>query len=132
MKRHSYRPDVKPSDIDSFGHVNNEVYLRWLLEAASDHSTARGYPLQAFIDMGAGFVVRRHELDYRLPVFLGDRLVVETWTEHFEGASGFRNYEVTNEENGKTVMLAKSKFVFIDLKTGRPVVIPEAVMAAFA
>lgn len=132
MNRHTYRPEVKPSDIDLFGHVNNEVYLRWLLEAASDHSASLGYPIEKFIEIGAGFVVRRHELDYRLPVFRDDTLRIETWTGYFEGSSGFRNYEIINEKSGKTVLTGKSKFVFVDLKTGRPTAIPEVIVQTFA
>ncbi len=127
-----YRPEVKASDIDLFGHVNNEVYLRWLLEAASEHSASLGYPMEKFIEIGAGFVVRRHELDYRLPVFRDDTLIVETWTEYFEGSSGFRNYEIINEKSGKNVLSGRSKFVYVDLKTGRPTTIPDSIIKVFA
>lgn len=132
MKRYMYRPEVKASDIDLFGHVNNEVYLRWLLEAASEHSASLGYPMEKFIEIGAGFVVRRHELDYRLPVFRDDTLIVETWTEYFEGSSGFRNYEIINEKSGKNVLSGRSKFVYVDLKTGRPTTIPDSIIKVFA
>lgn len=132
MKRYTYRPEIKSADIDLFDHVNNEVYLRWLLEAASAHSASVGYPIEKFIQIGAGFVVRRHELDYRLPVFRDDTLKIETWTEYFEGSSGFRNYEIINEKNGKVVLSGKSKFVFVDLKTGRPTAIPEDIVRVFA
>ena len=39
-----YEVDVLPEDIDSFGHVNNTVYLRWLTECAWAHSAAVGLP----------------------------------------------------------------------------------------
>ena len=131
MSRFTYVPEIKPKDIDAFGHVNNEVYLRWLLEAATAHSDSLGYSTAKFVELGAGFVVRRHELDYLLPVFLKDEIRVETWSEFFEGAAGFRNYVIINVKNERKILTAKSKFVFVDLKSGRPMAIPEAIMRAF-
>ncbi len=72
-KRFIYRPLIKNQDIDALGHVNNEVYLKWLIEAATAHSTELGFSIEKFLEMGSSFVVRRHELDYRLPVFLSDQ-----------------------------------------------------------
>lgn len=131
MSRYTYLPQIMPTDIDAFGHVNNEVYLRWLLEAASAHSDSVGYSLEKFVELGAGFVVRRHELDYLLPVFLKNEIRIETWTEVFEGAAGFRNYEIINVKTERKILAAKSKFVFVDLKTGRPTAIPEDIILAF-
>ena len=31
-------PEIKSRDIDNLGHVNNEVDLRWLIEAAVEHN----------------------------------------------------------------------------------------------
>jgi acyl-CoA thioester hydrolase len=132
MSHFTYHPEIKNSDIDAFGHVNNEVYLRWLLEAASAHSASVGYPTSRFVELGAGFVVRRHELEYLLPVFLNDEIKVETWNQYFEGASGFRSYEIVNSKSGKAVLTAKSKFVYVDLKTGRPTAVPEFIVRVFA
>lgn len=131
MSSYTYQPKIESSDIDQFGHVNNEVYLRWLLEAASAHSASLGYNMEAFVQMGAGFVVRKHELEYLLPVFLDDILKIETWTESFDKFSGFRSYKIINDKTGKTVLTGKTKFVFVDLKKGRPIEIPESIIQAF-
>lgn len=130
-KRFSFKPTITSSDIDVLNHVNNEVYLRWLLEAAIAHSAAVGYPMAKFVDMGAAFVVRRHELDYKLPIFLGDDVRVETWTEAFEGSRGIRHYELINEKTGKTALVGKTLWVFVDLKNGRPTEIPHEILADF-
>ena len=89
-----YRPEVKDADIDNLGHVNNEVYLRWLIEAAVAHSGFVGYTLEKFLEMQSAFVVRRHELDYLLPTFKKDRLRIETWTDPMDGSRALRHYEI--------------------------------------
>ena len=132
QKRFTYRPKITPNDIDVLGHVNNEVYLRWLLEAAMAHSTALGFTMEKFLEMGSSFVVRRHELDYRLSVYLKDQIRVETWVEPFEGTRAPRFYEIYTESESKLVLTGQTLWVYVDLKTGRPVKIPDLILNAFA
>ena len=40
--------DVRPDDIDDFGHVNNLVYLGWMARAAWAHSKALGFDFKAY------------------------------------------------------------------------------------
>lgn len=127
-----FYPVVQKKDIDSLGHVNNEVYLRWLLEAAVAHSNHVGYSLEKFIEMGSAFVVRRHELDYLFPTYEKDQLRIETWTEPMQGARAFRYYEIYHQENNRLILTGKTMWVFVSLKDGRPAVIPDQVVAAFA
>lgn len=44
------------------GHVNNEVYLHWMNQAAAAHSAALGWPAAVYLNQGQGWVVRRHEI----------------------------------------------------------------------
>ncbi|TWW08372.1 hypothetical protein E3A20_25000 [Planctomyces bekefii] len=37
-----YELQVLPADLDEIGHVNNLVYVKWLLDAAVAHSSALG------------------------------------------------------------------------------------------
>jgi len=127
-----YRPEVKDADIDNLGHVNNEVYLRWLIEAAVAHSGFVGYTLEKFLEMQSAFVVRRHELDYLLPTFKKDRLRIETWTDPMDGSRALRHYEIYNEENQKLVLKGQTMWVFVNLQNGRPIKIPNEVTTAFA
>lgn len=127
-----YRPEIKASDIDDLGHVNNEVYLRWLIEAATAHSSHVGYTLSKFLEMQSSFVVRRHELDYLLPTFKKDKVRIETWTEPMDGSRALRQYELYNDETNKLLLKGQTMWVFISLQTGRPIKIPDGIITAFA
>jgi len=127
-----YRHAVQATDIDTLGHVNNEVYLRWLIEAAVAHSSFVGYSLEKFLEIQAAFVVRRHELDYLLPTFVEDRLRIETWTDEMDGSRALRHYEIFNEKNNKMILKGQTMWVFVSLQNGRPTKIPSEVIAAFA
>jgi acyl-CoA thioester hydrolase len=118
------------SDIDHLGHVSNLVYLRWVLEAATAHSAARGWGLSEYRALGNVWVVRRHELDYLGQVTLGQSLVAETWVDSWRAASCVRKTELIRE--GTVVARAATTWAFMALASGRPQRIPEVLLSAFA
>src|SRR6266480_5661223 len=67
---------VEPADIDRQNHVNNTVYVRWIQEVATAHWNATA-PVPARDDIG--WVVLRHEIDYKSPACLGDEIILRTW-----------------------------------------------------
>lgn len=115
---------VNRSHIDQFNHVNNEVYITWLMKAATEHSESLGYSLERFVTDGAAFIVRRHEIDYLAPVLLGEELVLETWVPDMIGVRTTREYRMTRASDQKVVLEAKTLWVYVSLKTGRPTEIP--------
>jgi len=123
---------VAASEIDSLKHVNNEVYLKWLVEAAVAHSESLGYTIETFLAGGAAFVVRRHEIDYLLPAYLGGELVVQTWLETMETVRSVRCYQIVRKNDGKTLVQGKTLWVYIDLKSGRPKPIPEEMITNYS
>ncbi len=61
---------VLADDIDEQNHVNNTVYLRWVQDVATAHWRAITSPeAQEMI----GWVVLRHEIDYKTPATLAPR-----------------------------------------------------------
>ena len=69
-----YHHQVTADEIDRVGHVNNIEYLRWLQNAAIAHSAAQGWPARAYHELGQGWVVRSHYIEYLAPAFPGDGL----------------------------------------------------------
>lgn len=122
---------VTPGEIDGLGHVNNQVYLDWLMDAATRHSAAVGWDIGRMIVMGEGWVVRRHEIDYLLPVLPGETVVMRTWVETAEKVSSERHYEVSRKSDGKKVCQGRTMWVWINYKTGRPCRIPETLINDF-
>lgn len=129
--RHALTVTAAPADIDELDHVSNLVYLRWVLDVAIAHSTALGWDHAAYLRFGAGWVVRRHELDYLAPVKLGDEVRVETWVEGWKGVSCIRRTAMRRAD-GAEVLRAATTWAFIDFATGRPRKIPDQIRALFA
>jgi acyl-CoA thioester hydrolase len=116
-------------DIDDLGHVSNLVYLRWVLETATAHSSSLGWDLDAYRKLGNVWVVRRHELDYLGQVTLGQSLIATTWVESWKQVSCIRKTELARD--GQVVARCATTWAFMSLASGKPQRIPEPLAAAF-
>jgi acyl-CoA thioester hydrolase len=123
--------EVQPADIDRLGHASNQVYLRWVLEAALAHSTALGLDEDAYIARGQAWVVRRHELAYLKPALGGDRLQVETRVASLSAASSVRRTRILRPSDGAVLMTAVTDWVYVELPRGRPSRVPKDVRSRF-
>lgn len=119
------------SDIDELAHVSNLVYVRWVQEVAQAHSAAVGWDHPQYRDLGAVFVVRKHEILYVLPVIEGEEVELVTWIAWWRGASSERRTLVRRRNDGVVVARAATLWAFIDFATGRPKRIPKEIVAAF-
>lgn len=119
------------ADIDQLGHVSNIAYIRWVQDVAVAHSEAVGLGYAAYVNMGAVFVVRRHEVDYLRPALRGDRLVVRTWIDSAQAAKCKRATEIERVADGVVMARAMTTWGFIDVARQRPTRIPDEVRLAF-
>src|SRR5690606_27997745 len=101
------------------------------LDAATAHSAAVGWTVAAYRELGAIFVVRRHEIDYLASARLGDAIDVVTWVEDWRSASSTRRTELALAD-GTVAARALTRWAFVDLARGRPRRIPDEIRAAFA
>ncbi len=118
------------SDIDELGHVSNLVYVRWILDVATEHSRTAGWYYPEYRALGAVFVVRRHEVDYIAQVTVGQTLTATTWVDPWRLASCTRRTELVR---GDTIVArGATTWALISLTDGRPQRIPDHLRAAFS
>jgi len=120
---------VQPADIDRQNHVNNTVYVRWIQEVATAHWEARA-PAEACDAIG--WVVLRHEIDYKSPACLGDELVLRTWVGKATRATFERFVEVVRKNDRQLVAQARTLWVPINPETAKPTRVPPEVRARFS
>src|ERR1700761_838260 len=97
-RKHVYLCPLRWADMDSFGHVNNVVFLRYLEQARVDwmFETAREAGVEKF---SLGTVVARHEIDYKRPlVYRAEPVRVDIWVTKINIASFVCAYEVRDED----------------------------------
>ncbi|HYS95017.1 MAG TPA: thioesterase family protein [Chthoniobacterales bacterium] len=142
---------VLPGDIDEQNHVNNTVYLRWIQDVATAHwKSLASAESQAAI----GWIVLRHEIDYKMPASLGNEILLRTWVgkasrlkfERFteiRRKSGRSNAEPSSGEidppqdgfavaNNQVLAQARTVWVPIDVRTGKPARVSADVRARFS
>jgi acyl-CoA thioester hydrolase len=130
IERYRYRHSVAAEDIDDLGHAGNYHYVRWMQHAAEAHSAANGWTAERYRELGAGWVVRSHQVTYLLPALEGDELVIETWVANLKPATSLRCYEI---RRGDGVLLARAEtdWAFIKYASQKPLRIPAEVRACF-
>jgi len=120
---------VAPTDIDELGHVNNTVYVRWVQEAAIAHWRASA-PAEAQATLV--WVVARHEIDYKHPALLGDEILAHTWVGPASRLAFERNTEMFRVKDHRLLAKARTIWVPLDPKTGRPCEVSAEVRERFS
>ena len=121
------------ADIDSYGHVNNGVYIRWLEQLAWAHSAAVGWPEEGCVALGRGMAVREMDLVFLAACYEGDRIVVGNWVCRSDGRLRVtRRFQLVNEEKAITVLRGEIQYVCMNLETGRPTRLPPEFLQAYA
>jgi acyl-CoA thioester hydrolase len=124
--------DVRPQDIDAYGHVNNSVYLSWLDHAAWSHSATLGVPLEQCVSARRGMAAQRIEIDYLRAAMAGDRVQVATWIESSDARLRVgRRFQLRRARDAQTLARAKVDYVCINLDTGRATRMPPEFSRAY-
>jgi acyl-CoA thioester hydrolase len=128
----AYRFRVRHDELDSFGHLNNAVCVKYMQEAAIQASTDAGYSLPWYDERGVAWVIRRLEIRYYLQVRYGEELEVTTWITECGRSTCIREYDVTRTTDGARVARGRALWVYIDSKSGRPLRLPPEIKIALS
>jgi acyl-CoA thioester hydrolase len=120
---------IPEAAIDENGHVNNVTYVQWMQDIAVEHYASIG-GIQAQ-GPDATWVVRTHKVEYFLPAFVGEEIEIRTWVETIQRVRSLRMYEFVRVADSKTLVKGETDWVFVDVKSGRPLAIPDEVKNIF-
>ncbi|CAG1015290.1 thioesterase III [Anaerolineales bacterium] len=120
---------IPQNAIDENGHVNNVVYVQWMQDIAVEHYASIGGIEAQGPD--ATWVVRSHKVEYFLPAYEGEEVEVRTWVENIQRVRSLRKYEFVRKADEKILVKGETDWVFVDIKSGRPLAIPKEVAGVF-
>ena len=120
---------IPKNAIDENGHVNNVTYVQWMQDAAVEHYASIGGIEAQGPD--ATWVVREHRIEYFLPAFENEEMEIKTWVEDIRRVRSLRKYVFLRKADGKVLVNGEPDWVFVDVKTGRPLAIPVEVENIF-
>jgi acyl-CoA thioester hydrolase len=119
-----YHPiNVRYSDLDAQGHVNNAVFLTYLETARLGYYQAVGiwHPESG---IKTGTVVARIEIDYLAPIYLGQSIRVGLRVERMGNKSLTFAFQIERTSNGKAIARGTTVMVAYDNQTESSVSLP--------
>lgn len=122
--------EVRSTELDALGHVNNAKYLEYLEWGRFEWVAASGVPLDAWGRGGVGSVIVNINISYRREARQGERLTVRTWLASLGGKSFRFGQEVRNAA-GDLVADAVVTSAIFDTRARAAIPIPDELRAAF-
>ena len=120
---HFMPAQIRFSDVDQFGHVNNSVYFS-LYDLAKTTYFKEVLGMEEWGDVVV--VVANINANFLVPIFFSDKIVIETTTVQL-GNKSFTLYQrAVDIESGMVKCECRTIMVVYDMATKEPVAIPQA------
>ncbi len=121
---------VMSYELDSFGHVNNAVYLNYLEKARNDFMIQKGLDFYDFFKWKLYPVVIRSVIDYKSPARAGNRLEIAGEVITHTAASFTLQYRIVDLGNKRLIATGETVHVFVN-DSNRPSRIPQEFFTKF-
>jgi acyl-CoA thioester hydrolase len=119
---------VRTYDIDFAGVVSNIVYIRWL-EDLRLTILERYYPLEILLSEGLAPTLVETRIRYQRPVRITDKVSGRMWINKLTRMKLIFTSEIF--VNDEVAVSAEQLGCLIDMRTGRPAPMPEALRNKF-
>jgi len=110
---YKYELTIKEYHLDTFGHVNNAVYLQLYEEARWQFITDNGYGLSKIKSTGLGPVILEINIRFMKELRLREKIVIHSQTTEYSGKNGTIKQWITNDE-GRTCSVVEMKISLFD------------------
>lgn len=121
---------VRSYELDSFGHVNNAVYLNYLEYARMEYLLQKGLSFTDFTKWDRIPYVTKAEIQYKSSARVHDLLEIRGTINQWKKVSFVIHYEILNKTTQKIAAVADLKFVFVN-KSEKMMPIPDEFKKAF-
>lgn len=128
--KHTYPVQLRFSDVDQLGHVNNSVYFS--LYDLGKTAYMRDVLGERVDYRRTSMVVANLNANFFAPVFFTDRLAIETSTVHLGNKSFVLWQRAVCEDSGEVKCECRTVMVAFDVETQQAIPIPQAWKGAIA
>jgi len=115
MKTFSYHTLIREHHLDSFGHVNNAVYLELMEEARWDLITKGGYGMSEVHKEKKGPVILEVSVRFLKELRVRENIRIDTQCVSYEKVVAELEQKIWNSE-GELCTQARFKFALFDLE----------------
>ena len=122
---------VRTYELDSFGHVNNSVYLNYMEEARSEFLKQMGVSFLDFARHEVQLVIVESYVKYIRPARYGDQITITGKIRGVSPVAAYIDYVLTETTTGRLIATAWTRSAFVNDSTGKPTRAPEEFQTAF-
>tara|TARA_S200000501_G_scaffold338405_1_gene345227 strand:- start:83 stop:472 length:390 start_codon:yes stop_codon:yes gene_type:complete len=126
MKMFALERTVVADDIDDLDHVNNITYLYWIQDASKNHWEELTKNLTNDFHL---WIVRSHQIEYKRPARLGDKIIINTYVKRSKGFLSDRIVEISLKKSKQLLVRCKTQWCYINKETQNPERIPEYIIS---
>ena len=119
---------VEREHLDELEHVNNVLFLRWSQEIAKSHWE---FLIGSLAEKTGVWMVRKHEVEYRLEAKENDAIRLETHVNSVRGPLSNRVVEFYNNKTQNLVVKCQTQWCYIDPINKKTIRIPENIKQLF-
>ncbi|OGU59406.1 MAG: thioesterase [Ignavibacteria bacterium RBG_13_36_8] len=124
---------IRPDDIDMNNHVHYSKYLDYILAARYEQMKSNyKVSMEKFVELGYSWVATNVNINYKRALLLGDKIIVRTQVNSYNGAQVTVNFWIIKKETEKVAAEGQVLYTMISAKTGRPVRIPEEIIQKYS
>lgn len=117
-KTHIFPTVVQQSQVDSLGHMNNVAYFQLFEDARWDMIIAHNYGADFITKTQQGPVILSIETQFKKEVLLGDKVIVQSLTQSYEGKI-LKLLQELKSENGEVHCSALYTIGLFDMQARR-------------
>ena len=122
---HTYRIGLE--DCGRENKATNKAILTILEDIAGLHSATVGLGLNEISETGCAWVVLNWQMQIIKRPAYNDELTVYTWSTSADKLFAERDFKIT-DKNGETIVIATSRWIYMDINRRRPVKITPEIM----
>lgn len=124
---------VRPDDIDMNRHVHSSRYADYVHAARFDQmERCYGMSMEAFAELGLGWVVRTSHVEHRDALRMGDVAEVETHIAEIRKYGVKVEFTIFRESDGKTAARGWFDYILVNALSGKPLTIPYEIIAKYS
>jgi acyl-CoA thioester hydrolase len=116
-------------EMDSFQHVNNTVYARWVESGRVAYMNRLGM-MKGKVGDGVGPILGRLQIDFRSPVTYPDKVRVDVTVTKLGRSSVTMAYRIWSTAQRLEVATGEDVVVMVDYRTGKTTPLDPALRAA--
>jgi len=125
QKIFTYQTIIREFHLDTFGHVNNAIYLQLFEEARWDYITEAGFGLERVHHDQMGPVVLEALIKYRKELKLREKIIIETKFVGMMNRLSFTLEQFIKNEEGKIAATLTITLGILDFKKRKLVTPPQ-------